>query len=180
MSYAAPAPALHHHCISTVDFQYACIAQGPLWYYAPGSAAWPTQYKAIYVPIRVKKRMVIVKLGIANGATASDNLDLGLYDAVGTRLVSTGSTAQSGTTTEQVIDVTDTTIGPGLYYLAACFSGTTGTVFRLSHAAPYYLSIGVLSETLGSVTLPATATWTADQALAYYPVVFALTGTTVA
>jgi hypothetical protein len=183
VSYSARSSGIfggHFSCISTGDKGCACISDGPLYYSAPASAAWPTQYLAIYIPVRVKRRVVVRKLGIANGATASGNLDLGLYDAIGTRLVSAGSTAQSGTTTEQVIDITDTIIGPGLYYLAACMDGTTGTTARYAPTAPYLCSIGVLTEAVGSVTLPATATWTVNQTLAYYPILYAFTGTTVA
>jgi hypothetical protein len=171
---------MHTHAISTYNLNYACIAQGVLWYAAPSSGTWHLQYGVVYVPVRVKRRCVVRKLGIANGATATGNLDLGLYDAAGIRLVSTGPTAQSGVNAEQVTDVTDTTIGPGLYYLACVMDGTTATVYRQIPTAPLCAAHGVLTETLGSGTLPATATWTLSQTHTLYPVLFAFLGTTVA
>jgi hypothetical protein len=55
---------------------------------------------------------------VLNGATASGNMDVGIYDYAGTRLVSSGSTAQSGTSAFQDFDITDTLLGPGIFYLA--------------------------------------------------------------
>jgi len=180
VSYTAAIGTPRLAVISTYDANHACIADGPAVYSAPTSGAWPTQYLALYVPMRIGSQRIVRKLGISNGATASGNLDLGLYDAKGTLLVSTGSTAQSGEAIEQIIDVTDTLISPGIYYIAAAMDGTTGTFMRRSITAPYCLSIGVLTELLGSVTLPATATWTANQTLALYPMLFMAFTTAVA
>lgn len=139
-----------------------------------GNMAWGTQYRAIYVPIRVPRRVVVRKMGWVTSGVAAGNSDVGIYDTSGTRLVSSGSTTNTSTTTTRVADITDTTVGPGLYYFALNNDTTTDTFTAFSLAAPIPASRGVLTETLGSVTLPATATWAVDQTLVFIPYITAL------
>ena len=54
----------------------------------------------------------------------NDNIDVGIYSADGTRIVSAGSTAQSGTEIAQNFAIADTLIGPGDFYLAMVMNGT--------------------------------------------------------
>lgn len=143
------------------------------------STAWGTQYRAIYVPIRVPIRVTVLELGVVTSNTATGNIDIGIYDAVGTRIVSTGSTAKSATLAVQAVDVTDTVIGPGLYYLAVNNDTTTDTFYCVSDAAPIAAAYGCLTQTLEAVTLPATAAWAVDQALAFVPIISALLVTEV-
>jgi hypothetical protein len=143
------------------------------------TTAWATQYRAIYVPVRVPQRVTVVELGVSNGTTATGNIDIGLYDSAGTRLVSTGSTAKSASAVIQAIDVTDTTIGPGLYYLGLNNDTTTDTVGCEIASAPLPAAMGVLAETLGAVTLPATASWGVSQTLGFVPFIVALLVTEV-
>lgn len=145
-----------------------------------GSGTWPSANLAIYIPVIVYQRVVITKLSVSNGSTASGNFDVGVYTAAGTLAVSKGSTAQTGTSTEQFVDVTDTQIGPGLYYLAAAMDGTTGTTTRIAPAAPICAAMGILTEALGSVTLPTTATWAVNQTLTYVPMLGMVANTVVA
>jgi hypothetical protein len=97
-----------------------------------------------------------------NGATAANNIDVGIYDAAGTRLVSAGSTAQAGTSDLQLFDVTDTLLGPGLFYFAVSFDGTTGTVFRHVVSQNFGQALGVCQQTASAHPLPATATFAAN------------------
>ena len=126
---------------------------------------WPTANRAFYVPLPVRSRVIVRQLWLASQSTGTGNVDIGIYNPWGTRLVSAGSTAKVASITEQVFNVTDTTIGPGLYYWALSCSNATDTFGGLSFPAPVVAAYGVLSEVLGSVTLPATATWTLGQAL---------------
>jgi len=169
--------ASRNHAIDTFNLANSAIQDGTL---ALGNvAAYPTSNLAIYVPIRVKVPGVVVKLALSVG-TASGNFDIGLYSAAGVRLVSSGSTAMSGSTTEQVVDVTDTTIGVGRYYVAVNVDNTTATLMRDANTAPWAAAVGILTEALGAVTLPATATWAVNQTLAYIPMMAVLFETTVA
>lgn len=142
------------------------------------SSAYPSASMAIYVPLRVKARRVVKKLSVANGGTVSGNVDMAVYNSAGTRLVTVGGVAQSGTSQDQTFDVTDTTIGPGLFYLAVVLDNTTGTIGRDNDAAPLCAAQGLLTEA-SAYPLPATATWSVDQTLAFYPAIAMLLTTVV-
>jgi hypothetical protein len=178
MSYTRGPGGVESHAVSVTQLCNSTIDVGTL-VWGTSSTAWPSASMAIYVPIRVKQRVIVVSLAISNGATVTGNLDLGLYSATGVRLVSTGSTAQSGVNTEQVISVTGTSIGPGLYYLAAAMDGTTGTVRAFSPASPVATSAGLLTEA-SAFSLPDTATFALSQTLIVIPMLHAVTDTMVA
>src|SRR5262245_15809191 len=87
------------------------------------SSAWPSANLALFVPFRVSAPCVAYKMSTGFGTTASGNYDLGIYDAFGNRLVSTGTQAK-GASVEAILDITDTELGPGLYYMAQSADGT--------------------------------------------------------
>ena len=151
------------------------------WLTAPaGGQAWGTANRAIYIPVRFPTSGVVKELGyVAEGSAATGNIDIGLYDASGTRLCSTGSQTKALSDTVAVFDVTDTTVQRGLYYLALNNSTTTDTFYADIPAAPNLAARGVLTEAVGAVTLPATATWALNQTLALFPVIVALMVTEV-
>jgi hypothetical protein len=137
---------------------------------ASASGAWPTADLAIYVPVAVERRVIVKQLWFASQTTGTGNYDIGLYDAAGTKVLSRGSTAKGATAIEVVWDCTDTTIGPGIYYLALNCSNATDTFQRFAPAAPICAALGIYTEAVGSVTLPATATFAVNQTLAYIPI----------
>lgn len=146
----------------------------------PGSAVtWGVANRAVYVPVRVPRTGVVLKLAASVGATSTGNIDIGLYNTAGTRLVSSGSVTKLSSQT-QVRDVTDTTIGPGLYYLALNNSTTTDSFHAWNEVGTWAVARGVLTEALGSVTLPDTATWAIDQTLTVVPIISALLVTELA
>lgn len=171
--------AYHAITLNVQDTLVSAIADGTV---NPTSAAvYPTADLAIYIPVRVKHSVVVRKMAVSNGSAVAGNVDLGIFDAAGTKRVSTGLTAQSGTTTEQVIDVTDTTLGPGLYYLAVTATSASATMYRDANAAPIPAANGVLTQQLGAgAALPATATWVVPQTLAYVPLIAAMLEATAA
>ena len=144
-----------------------------------GSTAWGTANLALYAPVLVPRRIVVVKLALSNGGTADGNIDLGIYDESGTLLVSTGAVAQSGTDTEQVRDIADTTLGPGVYYLGVSLSSAAGRTRAYPTTAPIPAALGLLMEAAAH-PLPATATWVVANALVFYPSVAMLTTTVIA
>jgi len=133
-----------------------------------GNAAWPTANKVIYVPFFISKPVTLVKATWCNGATVSGNLDIGLYDEFGHRLINSGSTAQSGVNVLQTWDMTDTLFNPGRYYSAMTFDNATGIVRRANPLAIWLNANGVQEEVTGSFGLPATATF-ANPSSAYAP-----------
>jgi hypothetical protein len=137
----------------------------------PATNNFVTVNLAVFIPFGVPEAVTITKLFWGNGAAVAGNLDAGIYDTAGNRLVSTGTTAQSGTTTLQVIDVTDTTLARGLYYLAFASdtSGITQKVIAALPAAGIPQSFGLL-QMASAFVLPNPATF-AKYASAFVPLV---------
>lgn len=134
------------------------------------STAWPAANRAIFVPISVPYPVTVYKLVVGAGATSAGSFDVGLYDSSGNRLVSSGATVK-GAAVEHVIDVTDTRIGPGVYYLALAANGTNNYImYTPSGTSPVPLQktriYGVMQmET--AYTLPDPATFAAATAAPY-------------
>lgn len=137
------------------------------------STAWPSANRTIYVPLFIDRTVTITQMFAYNGATASGNTDIGIYDQGGTRLVSMGATAQSGTSQIQLFNITDTTLTPGAYFMGMSNSGTTGTYFR---AALGVTVMGVSGCYQDASSLPSSMGFTSP-ASAYLPIFGAVRGT---
>ncbi len=93
-----------------------------------GSIAWPSANKPIAIPFRVFQGMTVYQLGWQNGSgTMTDSFDIGIYDASWNRKIAGGGTARSGAGNVQWVDVTDTFIPVGKYYLVGANNGTTAS-----------------------------------------------------
>lgn len=138
------------------------------------AAAWPASNRAYYVPVSIFSTLTVVKMFVINGGTASGNIDVGIYDAGGARLVSIGSTAQSGTSVIQEFNITDTTLSPGLYYLACAMDNTTGTVEVWNPSAGIMRAFGVCEQS-SAFALPSTATFGAITSTLRVPFIAATT-----
>lgn len=80
----------------------------------------------IALPFRAQEGMVVTHLGWLNGSAAGSNHDIGIYTDTYVRLVSSGSTLGTGNSVWQWVDVTDTTLSPGVsYYLVKAVDATT-------------------------------------------------------
>jgi hypothetical protein len=126
---------------------------------SPVSATYPSADLAIFMPVKVTETITIKKLWVLNGATASGNTNMALYNSefilvAGTE---TGSTAQAGTNVIQEFTITPTGITPGLYYVAIAMDNTTGTLFRYSIGSEGAKYVGLFSQA-SSFDLPAVAT----------------------
>jgi hypothetical protein len=89
------------------------------------SNAWPTANKAIFVPFSIGKQHTYQNMFWMNGAGILGNVDVGIYDATGTKLVSTGSKAQTGVSSAQIFALTGGfTLNAGSYWLAMSMSST--------------------------------------------------------
>ena len=122
------------------------------------SATWTSANVAIYVPFSISSPRLIRKLFWQNGTAVSGNVDCGIYDSAGTKIVSTGSTAQSGTSAIQSVDITDTMLGPGQYFLALAMDNTTATTIRASINSVRVKMYGIFQQAT-AFPLPATATF---------------------
>lgn len=134
---------------------------------APISRAWPAANRALYIPFIVGVTFVAVQMFVVNGATVSGNIDVGIYDGSGNRLVSKGSTAQAGVSSQQAFDITDTVLLPGRYYMGVAMDNATGTLIAWGPVAGLAGSMGCLQQAT-AFALPATATFAA-MASAFIP-----------
>jgi len=95
----------------------------------PGTAlftdTWVTNNKALFIPFRVETAMTAKRIGFMAGNASSGNIDIGIYDTDGNRLVSFGSFASSGSSRTQIKDITDTALTASTYYYAALVCSST-------------------------------------------------------
>lgn len=136
---------------------------------SPVSNAWPTAAKAIYIPFVLQSSATVYQVGWTNGATVAGTTEVGVYDAGGTKIV-TGSATQATINVLQFVNVTDTLLGPGQYWLAG-MNSSTGTLTANTPVAPSCATMGILTQTSAN-PLPATATFALDNVLAYIPMIF--------
>lgn len=125
------------------------------------SVAWTANNKAYYYPFRMTDFGTALQLLFWVGATGTGNIDIGIYDAALNRIVSSGSTAMSATAnTVQEVNITDTVLPPGDYWIGVVCSTTSGTCFTALNDADETVlsSFPVYQEALGATTLPAAAT----------------------
>lgn len=143
------------------------------------SVAWPAANRALLVPLYITEPSTVVKLWWMNGAAVSGNVDIGIYRVSDlSRIVSSGSTAQAGTSALQEVDITDTPLAPGTYYLGLACDNTTATFIRLFNDLRWCRAFGVVQQT-SAFPLPATAVPEAC-ASAYVPLMGASLRTLVA
>ena len=98
-------------------------------------------------------------------------MDAGVYDEAGSLVVSTGTTTQTTVSVLQAVDVTNTPIGPGIYYVALALDNTTGQIQGNALSAPVARALGA-QEMDSAFVLPSTATF-ATMATALLPAVAA-------
>jgi len=109
---------------------------------APSSGTWPTSARAVFIPFYLPDDETAKRLFYITGTSAGNGaktVDLGIYLAptdgtlVLKLLVSTGSTIISATASAtHFIDITDTFLARGEYYLAMVYSSSV-TITCLRH-----------------------------------------------
>jgi hypothetical protein len=132
------------------------------------SAVFPTANKVLYIPFRIPTPVKVLQLYVVNGGTVSGNVDIGIYSRDGTKIVSSGSTAQASINVRQLFNITDTLLGRGVFYLGLTLSNTTGTFSRSAIPLGVLQLMGCLTETTGGFGLPANATF-GTYVDAYFP-----------
>lgn len=134
------------------------------------SAVFPLANSAVLHPFKLCDWATAYQLLLHIGATTSGNVDIGIYDSQGNRIVSSGSTAAGIINTLQQFNIADTVLSPGDYFLAVGCDNITCTMFRDSSNDEFLLPRSALYQITGLTgpTLPATIT----------PAIFTLTATT--
>jgi len=113
------------------------------------ASAWPAANRAIYVPFSVQGIYVCQKIFWANGTT-SGNIDAGVYDVNQKRLLSIGSTAQSGATAIQSATFS-LTLYPGAYFFGLVMDNGTGQIFQAGTSAA---AMGAMLQTTQNTAFP--------------------------
>jgi hypothetical protein len=127
------------------------------------SATYPSANLAIAVPFQTARALQIRKMFWANGTTAGTNsVDVGVYSLNGARLVSGGGTLSVGANTLQEVDVTDTMLQPGSYYMAYAQNGVTMTPIMQSLAQSANMRCCGIAQMASAYVLPTTFTFAAS------------------
>lgn len=111
---------------------------------------------ALYIPFFLSKTIQVNLMWIKNGTTIG-NVDVGIYDSSGTRLVSFGGTPHTGNTAIQTFTLTPTEIGPGQFYMALVFDDSTTTLAQYATTNSFAKLAGI-AKTSTSYPLPAKVT----------------------
>lgn len=120
--------------------------------------AWPAANRAFYIPVLIYAPWLLASMFFENGGTVSGNVDVGIFDSQGDRLISSGSTPQAGINSEQSIGVALTLL-PGVYYYAMAMDNATGIVRTFAPGGtPLGAVTGVLLQA-SAFPLPASATF---------------------
>ncbi len=138
------------------------------------SGNWPSANLGIWIPFNLTQNFLVTQMFTMNGAAVGGSVDIGIYNADGTKIVSMGPTTTVGTNAMQAFNITDTLLTPGQYYMVMSNSSNTHSFFRVTlGSAQFWKTLGMAQQ--ASVgTLPATATF-ATISNDYLPL-FGLTG----
>lgn len=153
--------------VSTYDVEGPLLADAVItngtW---TATSTTPVANQGYFYPVIIRTPMTIVYVTILNGAVAANsNMDLGLYDEFGNRVLSTGAVSQlsaSASTYQKFLLGTSVSVNPGLYYAAAVFTSTSNR-FATNGAMSVAKgrAVGMLEAASIGTTLPATVTYSA-------------------
>lgn len=122
------------------------------------STTYPTASLAIAVPFEIAGSFLVRKVFWFNGTTVgTNNADVGVYAEDGRLLIAGGGTLTAGASATQEVDVTDTLLKAGRYWLAYSQNGTTPTPIACTNAAGITRAMGV-AQMATAYPLPATFT----------------------
>lgn len=163
MPYSPPlvvTPRLTQIMISTISLEAIGLDLRLLAATIPQGANYPAANITIGIPFGVGQPILVRKLWVQNQTPVAGNIDLGIFLPDGTLVVNKGSTASAGTNTIQELDITDTTLMPGRYYLGMTSdtSAATQKIFSTALASAGLASAaGVLQAAQGPAL--ASVTW---------------------
>lgn len=119
------------------------------------SAAWPAANRAFACPLYLDFDYPMQRMWWVNGSTAAGNVDIGIYDARNNLLLSSGATAQAGTSAFQYV-TKQALLRRGAYWLALSLSSTSGTLQRSNTLSTAVLRLSGYAQMASAHPLPAT------------------------
>ena len=166
-----PDPHFHFPCVGRwgsprmfLDYQAPATNAGAVW---PSGAA----NRALYVPMIFPRTLTVRNLMMCNEGNGTGTMDMALYTFAGVRIAWAGGAVARTINVNQHMSVTSVTLTPGWYYLGGVASEvaagtyTTAPVPSVRDAR----AAGLLEETLGSTSMPATMTATTLTSAARIP-----------
>jgi hypothetical protein len=110
---------------------------------------------AIYIPITIERICSVYQVAVENGATLNGSFDIAIFDWPSyTKLVGTGAVSQTGSGAIQTVDITDTVLRPGNYFVGmSTNSGTATYRGTIALSARALRSVGVQQQS-SAYTLP--------------------------
>lgn len=121
------------------------------------ASAWPSANQMRCCSFIVDDTVTVTQLGTIV-STQSGNLDLGIYDEAGNKIVSSGSTAV-GVAGPQFVNITDTTLTPGHYNMAMACDNIIANFNRLSLANADVNRLCGVKQMASAFPLPSTLTF---------------------
>lgn len=121
------------------------------------SATWNSVNDPFAMQFDLPYGAVVDQLGWWNGSAAGGGVDCGIYDLSWNRLVSVGGATAVGNSLWEFVEVTDTPLAPGRYYLACSRDNVTANRITVSDITQDTLAmrlVGALSSTTDSYPLP--------------------------
>lgn len=135
-----PFPVIHTYSQEALDLTAVSVTTAAV------TSATVVQNQAYYYPFRLDIGATAMKLYYITGGTQNGNVDMGIYDSQFNSVVTMGSTAQGAANTLNELDITNTDLPPGNYWLAFASNSATATVFQNADAdelsmpgSPYYV-----------------------------------------
>ncbi len=122
----------------------------------PNSATAPGANVAVFQAVYVATPCTVTGVRYVCG-TSTGNIDVGLYDAGGTRLASAGSTASPGTGRRTINFSASASISPGFYWLAIVSNSTASFARSSADGIGGYQTFATSFPLPTSVTFPGTA-----------------------
>lgn len=123
----------------------------------------PGANATIHHPLILSSSFVVNQIFWVNGTTVAGNTDIGIYNEDGSALlVSTGATANSGSGTIQIVNVTDYRLSPNRrLWLTLGTDSATHQYTRITLSAPAadYVGIKTMAAGLSSSALVVPATF---------------------
>lgn len=127
-----------------------------------GSSAqvWQTTNRAIFMPIFLEYPVLAQAMAV-RVSVQSGNLDVGIYTLAGAKIVTSGTTAVAAAGL-QILDIADTWLAAGTYFLALSVNNTTASFFGSAQTDEVAVVCGV-QQMNSAFVLPATATFANPQ-----------------
>jgi hypothetical protein len=119
-------------------------------------AAWPAANLAIYIPFRILTPATATTMFVTHNG--GNQIDVGIYDAELNRRVSSGSVAPVVVDFLAVVDIADTVLEPGVYYMALALDNNVRSVRRFQPVVGQIYGGAGCAQQAAAFPLPAVAT----------------------